>query len=93
MVKVMHVGNVRVRMAQRLVFMEMGVGFAGRIERPMRVAMMLIMQMRMGVHHYLTGRRSVALCNEKIANFWFADPSLQGGSVLVRMYARARAPN
>src|SRR5215475_4658004 len=40
-------------MAQRLMFMGMGVGFAGRIERIMRVAMMLIMHVRMGVRHRL----------------------------------------
>ena len=49
----MHVGRVRVRMCQRGVFMWMSVRFAARVTRPMDVAMVFVVSVRMGVRHRL----------------------------------------
>lgn len=50
---VMHVRRVRVRMCQRRVFMWVSVRFATRITRPMDVAMVFVVSVRMGMRHRL----------------------------------------
>src|SRR5262245_11952227 len=50
-VLVVHVRHMRVRVAYRAVLMKMRVGFARRIKRAVDVAMMLVMDVGMGVRH------------------------------------------
>jgi hypothetical protein len=46
---VMHVRQVRVRMPYRLVLVKMGVRLAGRVRSAVRVAMVLVVHVRVGV--------------------------------------------
>jgi hypothetical protein len=52
-VGMVHVGHMRVRVTHRRMLVEMRVRLAGRIERAVRMAMVLVMNMRMGVRHRL----------------------------------------
>ena len=52
---VMHVRNVRMRMSQRLVFVNMRVRFAGRVKSTMVMSVVLVMNMRMSVRHCRMG--------------------------------------
>ena len=52
---VMHVRNVRMRMSQRLVFVNMRVRFAGRVKSTMAMSVVLVMNMRMSVRHCRMG--------------------------------------
>ena len=51
----MHVRNVRMRMSQRLVFVNMRVRFAGRVKSTMVMSVVLVMNMRMSVRHCRMG--------------------------------------
>ena len=48
---VMHVRNVRMRMSQRLVFVNMRVRFAGRVKSTMAMSVVLVVNMRVLVLH------------------------------------------
>ena len=52
---VMHVRNVRMRMSQRLVFVNMRVRFAGRVKSTMAMSVVLVVNMRMSVRHCRMG--------------------------------------
>jgi hypothetical protein len=45
----MHVRNVRMRVSQRLVFVNMRVRFAGRVKSTMAMSVVLVVNMRMSV--------------------------------------------
>jgi hypothetical protein len=53
LMRVMHVGDMRMTMTQPLVAMQMRMRFARRIAGSMRVLMMLVMHMTMAVRHRL----------------------------------------
>ena len=53
----MHVGHVRVCVRHCVVLVRMAVGLAGRILRAVRVSVMLVVAVRMGVHHAAMGMR------------------------------------
>ena len=52
---VMHVRNVRMRMSQRLVFVNMRVRFAGRVKSTMAMSVVLVVNIRMSVRHCRMG--------------------------------------
>ena len=51
----MHVRNVRMRMSQRLVFVNMRVRFAGRVKSTMAMSVVLVVNIRMSVRHCRMG--------------------------------------
>src|SRR5260370_512760 len=52
-VLMMHVGRMRVRVRQSCMPMQVHVGFAGRILRPMRMLMMFIMRVSVRMSYWL----------------------------------------